>query len=197
MDGSTMSRHSAGGCAQWLAGTALVMGVMGLAGPAGTGWAGDGALGLGHPPSEEQIRAWDIDVTPFGDGLPPGRGSAKEGTNVYAVKCAACHGQKGIEGPAPRLVGGIGTLATADPVKTVGSYWPYATTVFDYVRRAMPLTSPQSLSADETYAVVAWILAQNGIIPPDRVMDASTLPKVEMPNRKGFVADPRPDVPGR
>lgn len=189
-----MSSRKAGRCAPWLAGTTLAMG---LAASAGTGWAVEGALGLGHRPSEEQIRAWDIDVTPFGDGLPPGRGSAKEGAKVYAVKCASCHGQTGVEGPAPRLIGGVGTLATADPVKTVGSYWPYATTVFDYVRRAMPLTAPQSLTADETYAVVAWMLAQNGIIPPDRVLDASTLPKVEMPNRKGFVADPRPDVPGR
>lgn len=159
--------------------------------------AGEGTIGLGRGATEEEIRAWDIDVTPFGEGLPPGRGSAGEGKKVYAGKCASCHGQKGIEGPAPRLIGGIGTLATADPIKTVGSYWPYATTIFDYVRRTMPLTAPQSLTADETYAVVAWILAENGIIPPDRVMDAATLPKVEMPNRHGFVPDPRPDLPAR
>jgi cytochrome c len=92
------------------------------------------------------------------------------------------------------LAGGIGTLATAEPIKTVGSYWPYATTLFDYVRRTMPFTAPQSLSPDEVYAVVAWILYRNGIIKEDAVLDAASLPKVEMPNRHGFVPDPRPDV---
>lgn len=152
------------------------------------------SFGLGRAATEADIRAWDMDVSPTGEGLPSGRGTAREGATVFAAKCASCHGPKGIEGPAPRLVGGIGSLATADPVKTVGSYWPYATTLFDYVRRAMPFNAPQSLTADEVYAVVAWMLAENGLIKDDAVMEAGTLPKVEMPNRHGFRPDPRPDV---
>lgn len=157
---------------------------------------GDGqqAFGLGSPATDAEIRAWDIDIPPSGAGLPAGRGTAKEGAKVYAAKCASCHGETGVEGRAPRLVGGIGTLATTEPIKTVGSYWPYATSVFDYVRRAMPFTAPQSLTPEETYAVVAWMLFKNGIITEETVMDAQTLPMVEMPNRDGFVPDPRPDM---
>lgn len=151
--------------------------------------------GLGQPATDELIAEWDIDITPDGTGLPAGRGTVHEGVLVYANKCASCHGATGTEGPQDRLVGGQNTLATAHPVKTVGSYWPYATTLFDYIRRAMPLTAPQSLSADEVYAVVAWLLYQNGIVPEDAVLDAATLPAVEMPNSQGFVSDPRPDIP--
>jgi mono/diheme cytochrome c family protein len=153
--------------------------------------------GFGRPATDAEISAWNIDVSPTGEGLPPGRGTVKEGARVYAKKCASCHGPTGTEGPNDRLVGGQGTLATARPVKTVGSYWPYATTLYDYVHRAMPFTAPQSLTPDEVYAVVAWILNRNGIIPEDAVMDANSLPQVQMPNRKGFVPDPRPDVPSR
>jgi mono/diheme cytochrome c family protein len=170
------------------AGLALCMGAVGELRGEG------GPFGLGSPATDAEIRAWDIDVSPSGAGLPAGRGTAKEGAMVYAAKCASCHGATGIEGPAPRLVGGIGSLATGDPIKTVGSYWPYATSVFDYVRRAMPFTAPQSLTPDETYAVVAWMLFQNGLIEEEAVMNEATLPKVEMPNRHGFVPDPRPDV---
>lgn len=154
-------------------------------------------LGLGRPATDAEIRAWDIDIAPGGAGLPPGKGTAKEGARLFSSKCASCHGVTGQEGPAPQLVGGHGTLATGHPVKTVGSYWPYATTLYDYIRRAMPLTAPQSLTSDEVYALVAWLLAQNGIIAQDAVMDAQTLPTVRMPNRHGFVPDPRPDVPNR
>ena len=163
-------------------------------------WAGEQSAtryGLGRPATEAEIRAWNIDVSPTGEGLPSGRGTVKHGAQVYAAKCAACHGPTGVEGPQDRLVGGQGTLATAEPVKTVGSYWPYATTLYDYIQRAMPLTAPQSLTPDEVYSVVAWILFRNGIIDEDAVLDARTLPAIRMPNREGFAPDPRPDVPSR
>ncbi len=152
-------------------------------------------FGLGRPPTEAEIRAWDIDVRPDGTGLPPGQGTVVQGRRVYAAKCAGCHGATGTEGPYDRLVGGRGTLNTHVPVKTVGSYWPYATTLYDYLRRAMPLDAPQSLTPDEIYALVAWLLHANGIIDEGDVMTAATLPLVQMPNRQGFVLDPRPDLP--
>ena len=150
--------------------------------------------GFGRAPTEAAIEAWDIDVGPTGIGLPPGRGTVQQGAAIYATTCAACHGPTGTEGPKDRLVGGHGSLATDQPVKTVGSFWPYATTLYDYIHRAMPLTVPQSLTPEEVYSIVAWLLHQNGIVPKDAVMDARTLPSVRMPNREGFVADPRPDV---
>lgn len=153
-----------------------------------------GAFGFGQSASEREIQARDIDVDPTGAGLPPGQGTVKQGALVYAAKCAACHGATGKEGPQDRLVGGRETLASANPVKTIGSYWPYATTLYDYIRRAMPFNAPQSLSADEVYSVVAWLLHQNGIIAEEMVIDARTLPEIRMPNRNGFIPDPRPDV---
>ena len=153
--------------------------------------------GFGKPATEAEIAAVNIDVAPTGEGLPPGQGTVEEGAKVYAAKCAACHGPTGTEGPMPRLVGGQGTLTTHHPLKTVGSYWPYATTLYDYIYRAMPYSAPQSLTAGEVYAVVAWLLAQNGIIAQSAIMDARTLPTVRMPNRDGFVPDPRPDIPPR
>jgi S-disulfanyl-L-cysteine oxidoreductase SoxD len=142
---------------------------------------------LGHPVTDADIAAWDLSVGPDGAGLPPGSGTPGQGAAVFAVKCAACHGENGAGKPNDRLVGGQGTIATESPVKTVGSYWPYATTIFDYVRRAMPLPQSKSLSNDEVYALVAYLLHRNGIIAEDDVMDARTLPKVRMPNRDGFV----------
>lgn len=153
--------------------------------------------GFGRPATEGEIKAWDIDIDPTGAGLPPGRGTVQQGAAVYTNKCAACHGATGTEGPKDRLVGGQGSLATKQPIKTIGSFWPYATTLYDYIHRAMPLNAPQSLTPDEVYAVVAWLLHQNGIIPADAAIDAQTLPTVKMPNRAGFVSDPRPDVPFR
>ena len=150
--------------------------------------------GVGRPATEEDIRAWNIDVAPDGEGLPPGQGTVKQGAQVFATKCAACHGATGTEGPKDRLVGGQGTLATPKPIRTIGSYWPYATTLYDYINRAMPFNAPQSLTPDETYSVIAWLLFQNQIIGENAVIDAQTLPKVEMPNRHGFIPDPRPDV---
>ena len=153
--------------------------------------------GFGRAATEVEITAWDIDVSPTGERLPPGRGTVQQGAAIYAIKCAACHGPTGTEGPKDRLVGGQGSLATDHPAKTIGSYWPYATTLYDYINRAMPLNAPQSLTPDDVYAIVAWLLHQNGIVPADMVIDAQTLPAVKMPNRAGFVADPRPDVAPR
>jgi cytochrome c len=156
--------------------------------------AGSSQYELGRPATEAEVGAWNIDVPPSGEGLPPGRGTVQNGRQVFAQKCAMCHGRTGVEGPMDRLVGGHGTLKTDRPIKTVGSYWPYATTLFDYIRRAMPFTAPQSLTPDEVYSLVAWLLYQNGIVAEDAVMDARTLPAVRMPNRNGFVPDLHPDV---
>lgn len=152
-------------------------------------------LGLGRSPTAAEIAAWDIDVRADGAGLPPGRGSVREGAAIFAESCAACHGDHGQGKPMDPLVGGFGTLTAAKPVRTVGSYWPYATTLFDFVRRAMPFDAPQSLTDDQVYAVSAYVLYLNQIVAEDTVLDAVTLPKVRMPNRDGFISfDPRPDV---
>ncbi len=143
---------------------------------------------LGRTPTPQEIRAADISIPPSGAGLPAGSGDAKAGAQVYASKCLACHGEKGAGKPADALVGGIGSLATPKPLRTVGSYWPYATTLFDYTRRAMPLQNPKTLTDDEVYAVSAYILFLNGIIAENAPMNAQTLPLVKMPNRDGFVA---------
>ena len=158
-------------------------------------------LALGSAPSDSLVHAWDIDVNPDGVGLPPGSGTAGQGAVVFAARCAACHGAHG-EGvaPAPPLVGReprVGFPFGKDPklVKTVGNYWPYATTIFDYVRRAMPQLAPGSLDNNELYGVVAFILAENEIIPIDAVIDARTLPAVKMPARDRFVLDDRSGGP--
>jgi S-disulfanyl-L-cysteine oxidoreductase SoxD len=138
------------------------------------------------------IAPWDISIGPDGAGLPPGSGTASQGEAVYAAKCQACHGEKGVGGPNDALVGGIGSLAPGkSPVKTVGSYWPYATTLFDYIRRAMPFPETKSLTNDEVYAVSAYVLNLNGVVGTDEVLDAQSLPKVKMPNRDGFIPFPR------
>ena len=142
---------------------------------------------LGRTPTPQEIRAADISIPPSGAGLPAGSGDAKAGAQVYASKCLACHGEKGAGKPDDALVGGIGSLATPKPLRTVGSYWPYATTLFDYTRRAMPLQNPKTLTDDEVYAVSAYILFLNGIIAENAPMNAQTLPLVKMPNRDGFV----------
>jgi cytochrome c len=144
---------------------------------------------LGVAVSAQEAARWDISIPPNGAGLPPGSGTVAQGESVYTAKCQSCHGPKGTGKPADALVGGIGSLATATPVRSVGSYWPYATTLFDYTRRAMPTTSPLSLSNDEVYAVTAYVLYLNGIIPANATMNAQSLPAVKMPNRDGFISD--------
>jgi mono/diheme cytochrome c family protein len=150
--------------------------------------------GVGRPPSADQIRELGAAIAPDGTGLPEASGTVAEGREVFAAKCSRCHGEKAGGDVGPALVGGQGTLTTAKPLKTIGSFWPYATTVWDYVNRAMPFDQPGLLTPPQAYAVVAYILNLNGIIANDQVMDAKSLPKVKMPNRDGFVADPRPDV---
>jgi S-disulfanyl-L-cysteine oxidoreductase SoxD len=142
---------------------------------------------LGRAATPAQIAGWDISVGPDGVGLPPGMGTPAAGATVYEQKCQACHGAKGAGQPNDRLVGGHGSLASKAPVRTIGSYWPYATTVFDYVRRSMPYLQSQSLSNDEVYAVTAYLLSLNGIIGEQDEMNAQTLPKVKMPNQSNFI----------
>ena len=151
-------------------------------------------FGFGRPATEAEIAGWHIDVDRDGNKLPDGTGSVSLGHKIFDDKCAACHGAKGEGAIGDRLVGGRGTLASSKPLKTVGSFWPYAPTLFDYIRRAMPMNAPPSLSADEVYAVTAYILYLNEIVPKETVLNAEILRKVEMPNRNGFVADPRPDA---
>jgi S-disulfanyl-L-cysteine oxidoreductase SoxD len=147
---------------------------------------------FGQPVTADELAPWDISIGPDGAGLPAGRGTPKEGEAVYAANCQACHGEKGAGRPNDTLVGGFGTIASDRPaVKTVGSYWPYATTLFDYIRRAMPYQQTKSLSNDDLYAVSAYILHLNGVIGADDALDAQSLPKVKMPNRDGFIPFPR------
>ena len=143
---------------------------------------------LGETPPPALLAAWDVSVMPDGTGLPAGGGTARDGAQVYARSCAACHGERGAGKPADPLAGGQGSLASAAPLRTVGSYWPYATTLFDYTRRAMPLNKPMSLTNDEVYAVSAYILHLNGLVGEDERMDAHSLWKVRMPNRDGFIS---------
>lgn len=142
---------------------------------------------LGKEVSNFEIAKIDISVNAEGLGLPEGSGSAEEGFAIYEKKCSSCHGVKGIGKPADALVGGIGTLASEKPIRTVGSYWQYSTTLFDYIRRAMPLDSPKSLTNNETYALCAYILSLNGIVEKTAVLNASNLAKIQMPNRNGFI----------
>ena len=144
-------------------------------------------LGLGRPPTADEVKVADIDVLPDGRGLPPGSGTAERGRDLYARRCTACHGASGKEGPADILVGGNGSLATPRPLKTVGSFWPYATTLWDYINRSMPYDRPGTLTADEVYAVTAFVLHLNGIVGAGETLTQESLPRVRMPNRDGFI----------
>jgi len=143
---------------------------------------------LGRPLTPEEIQKLDLTIATDGAGLPPGSGSVKAGEEVYARKCQVCHGPEGSGKPQDQLTGGIGTLVSEAPVKTPNSYWPRATTLFDYIRRAMPRQSPQSLTNDEVYAITAYLLSIDGIVAKDAVLDAKSLPQVKMPNRDGFAS---------
>lgn len=150
--------------------------------------------GFGTPATDAQIKSWDINVFADGEGLPPGSGTVVAGRKLYDAQCLSCHGAKGEGGIGDRLAGGAGSLSSAKPIKTVGSYWPYAPTLFDYIRRTMPLTAPQSLSDEEAYALTGYVLFLNGLAQEDATIDAQSLAQLKMPNRDGFVPDPRPDV---
>ncbi len=167
---------------------------------------GDGypsKFSFGETATEQDIARLAIAIPADGKGLPAGRGDYAKGKQVYETSCAACHGADlmGVgglpdmpSGAALRLIGGRGTLTSQKPIVTVESYWPYATTLFDYIRRAMPYTAPGSLSADEVYSVSAYILSEAKIIDRSTTLDAESLPKVMMPNRDGFIPDPRPEL---
>jgi mono/diheme cytochrome c family protein len=150
--------------------------------------------GLGRAPTVDEVKAWDVTIPPDGKGLPPGTGTAALGKAIYTQRCASCHGPKGDDGKYDPLVGGRGTLNTDTPVRTIGSYWPYATTLWSYINRSQPFDEPGSLTHDQVYAVTAYLLHLNGVINEHDVIDARTLPAVKMPNRDGFVPDSRPDV---
>lgn len=171
---------------------------------AGAEGGGPERFGIGRAATAEEIAAWDIDIMPDGEGLPEGEGTAVSGAPVYAQQCAVCHGRAGEGGIADRLVGYAPESAPPfgpryeawrgdgpDVPYSVGNYWPYATTLFDYIRRAMPSNAPGTLEADQVYGLVAWILAENGLIAADAVMNATTLPAVEMPARDIFVPQER------
>ena len=155
-------------------------------------------FGFGKQATAEEIAAWDIDVTPDGQGLPAGSGTVAEGADLYAAQCFMCHGKTGVEGPNDRLVVHStdetfpdATNADSWQHRTIGNYWPYATTVFDYIRRSMPMNIPGSLNADEVYALTAYLLHLNHIVPAETRLDAASLAKIEMPARNRFVPDDR------
>ena len=179
-------------------GLSLSVAAIGCSGP---GASGQRYAAVGRDATAEEIRAWDIDFNPSGANLPAGSGTYARGVEVYAKQCAACHGPKA-EGmtPFPKLVGagpaGFGFAEDTKLTKTIGNYWPYATTLYDYINRAMPFATPGVLPPADVYSVVAYLLAENGIITKDQVMDATTLPKVKMPARERFVVDDRKGGPG-
>jgi len=162
--------------------------------------------GVGRAPTIEEAKDWDLTIPPDGQGLPSGNGTAALGRPIFAERCASCHGEKGEDpkyrllasGPhrvtAAQLSENIDPLVGGQPILTIGSYWQYATTLWGYIRRSQPFDEPGSLTADQVYAVTAYLLHVNGIIGEQEVMDAKTLPQIRMPNRDGFVPDARPDV---
>jgi len=173
----------------------VALGAFPLISSAASGYGGP--YNFGTPASAADIAMLNIDVMPDGRGLPAGSGNYKTGKEVYTAKCMACHGADlaGVKGTgAAALIGGRGSLASGKPKKTVESYWPYASTVFDYVKRAMPFNAPGSLSDDEVYAVVAYVLGEAKIFDKSATLDAKSLPMIDMPNKDGFIADPRPDI---
>lgn len=181
---------------------AAVLVIVGCSAPADTKHTGGERYNLGHAPDAAALASIDIDVNPKGVGLPAGRGTASVGAALYAQKCAMCHGPRG-EGidKVPKLIGkepgaGFSFAGDVKAVKTIGNYWPYATTLFDYIRRTMPLSAPGTLTSDDTYSLVAFLLSENGIITPEMTIDAKSLPGVRMPAQSHFVKDDRTGGPG-
>ena len=160
----------------------------------GAGAAQSPTYRVGRAPEADEVKALSITVFPDGTGLPEGRGTVAVGREVYARRCSECHGATGRGGESSALVGGQGSLMSAKPLKTVGSYWPYATTLWDYVNRTMPFHNPGILTDDQVYSVVAYVLFLNEIVGENEELNRETLPRVRMPNREGFVKDDRPDV---
>jgi hypothetical protein len=168
-------------------------------------WAQSPTYGLGKTPTAEEVRAWDIAISPEGKELPEGSGSAKEGAGLYAQKCAACHGKNGYEGRAPQLIKADAEAAAKLPPclspcirggNVMANHSPYATVIWDYINRGMPFGKEGSLKSDEVYAITAFLLAKNGVIPEDQVLDAKNLPQVKMPNQNGYVLpDYKPRTP--
>lgn len=152
-------------------------------------------FGLGRPAADQEIAALDITVAPDGTGLPPGQGTATDGARIYERQCRECHGPEGQGSEETGFVGKPQDLLLEKPKKTVGSYWPYATTLFDYIRRAMPFKTPGSLSDEQVYAVTAYILSLNGLIEESETLNGDRLREVKMPNNGNFIPDPRPDTP--
>jgi S-disulfanyl-L-cysteine oxidoreductase SoxD len=174
----------------WLVGIGMLITTVGV-------WPAAAQLptyGVGRPPSAEEVKAWALTIQPDGQGLPPGGGTATLGKPLYEERCASCHGERGEDPKYIRLAGGASTLPADRARLTIGNFWQYATTLWSYIRRAQPFDEPGSLTSDQVYAVTAYLLYLNGIIGEQEVMDAKTLPLVKMPNRDGFVPDPRPDV---
>jgi S-disulfanyl-L-cysteine oxidoreductase SoxD len=173
----------------------LVAAIFGLAACSAAFAQAPAYSGIGQAPSKDQVQAWNQTIGPEGKELPPGSGTAKQGAEVFASKCAACHGPAGEGSPlAPRLIGGRGPLTTPTPSRTLANYWPFATTIWDYINRAMPPKQEGSLSASDVYALTAFILSKNEIIPEGQVIDATSLPKVKMPNRDGFIPQRIQDI---
>jgi len=177
----------------WLTGIVFCASLAALLGDVAACRAGE-SYGIGRAATPGEIAGWNIDVSPDGAGLPPGHGGVDAGRAIFEEKCSACHGAHGEGKPMDRLVGGFGTVFDVKSERTVGSFWPYATTLFDFVRRAMPFDAPQSLTPDQVYAVCAYVLYLNKLVPPDAVLDAQRLPKIEMPNRAHFVSAYPPQV---
>lgn len=178
------------------AAAALVAGCAGKAMESTSAASAGPAMKYGKPVGESDLAAWNIDVRgPDGRGLPPGAGTARTGKALFDAQCASCHGAAAAGGPMfGTMVGGIGSFKTEKRLLTPGSMYPYAPALFDYIRRAMPLTAPQSLTSDETYAVTAYLLHLNGLVEQDAEMNATTLAAIRMPNRDGFIVDNRPDT---
>ena len=151
----------------------------------------EGRYQIGSPATLAEVAKWNISVYSTGRNLPAGSGTVQAGEKIYANQCLSCHGESGKGGLGDALVGGVGSLASAKPLRTIGSFWPYAPTIFDYVRRAMPMYAPQSLTNDEVYAVTGYLLYLNKLIEQDAVIDAQRLANIQMPNRNGFVLDDR------